>query len=212
MSRRKFSLLHDTQAEEVEYHRAQGWTIVRSKISSAVFAFRTHDKGVDMKGWRGKAAKPAFYYLFRTMASAEAHGAKFATDTKAWEEYTAQKTAEKAAKRKALKASDHWAVGDVVYTSWGYEQTNVEYYQIVKLKPRSVIVRQVRVNSSDSPGQPGGGMVQPRRYEFVGPEFPCPLDEDGGFNAGPCWNKEKPSFRHRVSRWDGRPKYTSSYH
>jgi len=81
--------------------------------------------------------------------------------------------------------------------------------QITEVKPKSVIVRSIKVNSSDH-GQPGGGRVAPRRYEFFGPEIYCPIDEAGGFNAGPCRNADKPSYRHRCYKWDGKSVYTSS--
>jgi hypothetical protein len=33
-----------------------------------------------------------------------------------------------------------WKVGDLAYTSWGYEQTNVELYQVIEVKSRTKMV------------------------------------------------------------------------
>ncbi len=200
------------QAEIINYHRSTGWTIHRSKVATVTFATRPSPRNPDhvwVKAWTGTARVPAWNYTFPTAARAEAAATHLVESTKRSELARAETTAKRKAARAALKASNFWSVGDVVYTSWGYDQTNVDYFQITEVKPKSVIVRSIKVNSSDH-GQPGGGRVAPRRYEFFGPEIYCPIDEAGGFNAGPCRNADKPSYRHRCYKWDGKSVYTSS--
>lgn len=200
------------QAEVIEYHRTTGWTIMRSKLAPVIFATRPSVRtpgGVWVKAWTGNARVPAWNYTFSTTARAEAAAKSLVETERSKQTRKAQQVAERKAQRAALKASDHWMVGDVVYTSWGYDQTNVEYFQVTTVKAKSVMVRQIAINSSDH-GQPGGGKAAPRRYEFVGPEIFCPIDEYGRFSAGPCWNKDKPSYRHLCSKWNGRAIYTSS--
>lgn len=197
----------------IEAHRAGGWKIITSKLAPVVFAVRTKPTGqVSLKAWRGQGGnKAAFYYGFSTMQRAEIYAAEYVRQEQGRHQRRAAQVAERQAKRANLKASDHWMVGDTVYTSWGYDQTNVEFFQVVALKARSVVVRQVSENNSDH-GQPGGGKTAPRRYEYIGPEVLCPLDENGGFSAGPCYNSNKPSFRHSCYKWNGRAMYTSSDH
>jgi len=36
--------------------------------------------------------------------------------------------------------------------------------------------------------------------------------ENGRFSAGPCWDKDRPSYRHSCYKWEGRAMYTSSDH
>lgn len=170
---------------------------------------RTQGGHALVKLYHGAASKPRFFYRFSSQEKAEKYLAEALQSLK---DRIRSREAEKAERKQKIAsktAADFWAVGDVVYTSWGYDQTNVDFFQIVALKPRSVVVRQVMENCSDR-GQPGGGKTQPRRNEFCGPEILCPINPDGRFSAGPCHGKEKPSFRHAVSKWDGRPKYTSS--
>jgi hypothetical protein len=197
----------------IAYHRTSGWQIVTAKLAPVVFAFRSYPTGrVSLKAWRGQGgAKPAFYYGFSSMQRAEVYAAEYVGQEKARQERKAAQVAARQAKRAALKASDYWTVGDTVYTSWGYDQTNVEFFQVVALKARSIVVRQIGENNSDR-GGPSGGKTAPRRFEFIGPEILCPLDENGRFSAGPCWNSSRPSFRHACYKWDGRAMYTSSNH
>jgi hypothetical protein len=200
-----------TQPEEIELARRAGYLIHRAKTAPITFASKLHGDGkVSLKAWRGDRRKPDWFYLFRNQSQAAEQARKFLESVTASAAARAERMNEQRARRSALKASDHWSVGDVAYTSWGYDQTNVEYYQVTKVLPRSVIVRQVAVNSSDH-GQPGGGKCAPRRFEFVGPEMLCPLSPSGGFSAGPIYpGKDKPSFRHSTYKWDGRARYTSS--
>jgi hypothetical protein len=210
--RSKYSL-YETLDQALAADRKAGFRIVRSKlVPNLIFAFA--DRGVySLKAYVGdKATKPRFYYSFRTPERREAYAKEFAESEAANQAYKAKHAEEKKQKRANLKASDFWQVGDVVYTSWGYDQTNVEYYQILEVKARSVKIQQIKVNSSDQPGSPTGGLVQPRRGEFVGNPYLSPIDENGGFTAGPTWKKSKPSFRHRAYKWNGKAKYTSSYH
>jgi hypothetical protein len=34
-------------------------------------------------------------------------------------------------------------VGDILYSSWGYEQTNVDFYEVIKVKGKCVIIREL---------------------------------------------------------------------
>jgi hypothetical protein len=200
------------QNEIINYHRNSGWKIIRSRLANVTFASRAslrNPEHIWVKAWRGAARVPVWNYTFSTQARAEIAGKELVESVRQAEARRAADVAERKARRSALKASDHWTVGDVVYTSWGYDQTNVEYYQITEIKPKSVIVRQIAANSSDH-GQPGGGKIAPRRFEFAGPEIFCPIDERGRFSAGPCWNADKPSYRHSCYKWSGKSIYTSS--
>jgi hypothetical protein len=62
-------------------------------------------------------------------------------------------------------------VGDIFRNSWGYDQTNVDYYQVVRVTAKYAIVRPI--SSQPVPGSDRGGMccyVQPVSDAFTGPE------------------------------------------
>ena len=50
-------------------------------------------------------------------------------------------------------APDHFKVGDLLHTSWGYDQTNVEFYKIIRVLPKSVEV--VAIGGKSVPGTAG---------------------------------------------------------
>lgn len=199
----KLTLTPDSQAAAISAHRATGWTVLKSKTAPAVVAFKSNEAGrVIVKGWSFTRAKEDFHFYFSTMAKAETYVTEYFRQRAQIATYKATKSAERKAKRAALKAADHWMVGDVLVNSWGYEQTNVDFYEVVTVGAKTITVREVKQNSSDRHGQPGGGYCQPRRGEYCGEPILKQLSEDGGVG-----------FKHGgTHKWDGRPCYTSSYH
>lgn len=200
------------QIAAIDHELAKGSLVIRFDSADAVVAIEKSATGrVFVKAWRGNAGKPTWFYGFTKAEMARRYIEEFIETAARRLAYRSAKKAEAAAKKATLSAAAHWAVGDVGYTSWGYDQTNVEWFQVVEVLAKSVRVRQIAANCSDN-GGPSGGKTAPRRNEFIGPAILCPVDVDGGFSAGPCYNSEKPSFRHYVRKWNGGQKYTSSNH
>ena len=84
------------------------------------------------KGFKGKAAKSAFHYKFRTAERMAEYIDEFFADYAKVLEYKANKKA--ADKLKKIEAAAALKVGDIYYSSWGYDQTNIDFYKIVDVK------------------------------------------------------------------------------
>ncbi len=55
-----------------------------------------------------------------------------------------EKKAKRAAKSAARKAIvNPYKKGDILYNSWGYDQTNVDWYVVVRVSPKSVFLRSI---------------------------------------------------------------------
>lgn len=80
-------------------------------------------------------------------------------------------------------------VGDIFYNSWGYDQTNIDFYQVVKTTAKSV--RLARIKSGRVEGSEGfmSERCVPLADEFV-------LDRDGNrkeatkFPYQPSWRSD----------------------
>lgn len=84
----------------------------------------------------GKSANPAWHYKFKSQESLS----KLIEETVAGLE--AHKAAVKA--RRAQRFAPHGLKGGEVFrSSWGWEQTNVEYYQVVSVKGQMVELREI---------------------------------------------------------------------
>lgn len=55
-------------------------------------------------------------------------------------------------RNKQAKESHNFKLGDILYQSWGYDQTNIDFFQVVDILPKSVKIRgigQIIVPGSD---------------------------------------------------------------
>ena len=90
-----------------------------------------HDSNIAM-GFFGKTKKPIFHYRFKDAERMHSYIKKFFDDRK---EHFVRKTE---AKAKRLSAGQEMAnnakVGDIYSSSWGYGQTNIDFYKIVEKK------------------------------------------------------------------------------
>lgn len=85
------------------------------------------------------------------------------------EEYKIRKKANQQEQIKNIK--NIIKIGDILYESWGYEQTNIDFYQIVKVLDASVIIREIA--SEIVPGTEGNmsANVRPVPDSFIGDEM-----------------------------------------
>jgi hypothetical protein len=150
-------------------------------------------------GYKAKQNRPAFNFLFRSIERRDEYVrewfdgvAREQAAKKAWK-------AEQAAKRAAghgLKA------GDVLYASWGYEQTNIDFYQVVDASsPKSVMLREIAANTTTAGGCfTDRGNCLPARDQFTGEAFRS------------IWNGSSFHAKGRhLSVHNGQPLYWSSY-
>lgn len=81
-------------------------------------------------GYYGNAQNPSFNYSFRSVERMEAFIAERVASGVASKEFKAKLKAERAAK---LAEPNPLKVGDILLNSWGYDQTNADYYQVKEL-------------------------------------------------------------------------------
>lgn len=91
--------------------------------------------------------------------------------------------------------------GDILYTSWGYDQTNVDFYEVVEVVgPKMIKVREVSKKIVTGDGFSDKVVAVPGKY--VGPEIKAMV------GMGDRAKIEG----HGASKWDGKPVYqTGAY-
>lgn len=146
--------------------------------------------------YRGKSAKSCWHHSF---ATAEQRERKIAELFSSVDGHEALK-AEQAAKRKQPHTLK---VGDIVVNSWGWEQTNVDFYEVVKISANFVELREI--GSATEPGSEVSHGMADRVVadpEHKGSEITRHrADSNGHVN-----------FKHGSGgKWDGRAMYRSWY-
>lgn len=91
-----------------------------------------------LMAFSGKSNKPAFYTRFRSVDNAKVYLTK-------WHQSIINRAAEKIAVREANKLFvNPLVLGQIISSSWGYEQTNVSFYQVTKLIGKQTVeVREI---------------------------------------------------------------------
>lgn len=114
-------------------------------------------------GYAGTAGRSSFHYSYRSQQDrCKAVTAFFASVVA-----TAQRRAHAAAER---KASGHtFKVGDIVNTSWGYDQTNVDFYAVTRITAKCVWVRKV-AGDREQTGAMSGRCWPAMPIQFTGEE------------------------------------------
>lgn len=96
--------------------------------------------------FHGKAAKPDWHFSFRTEEQRDKRVAEYLEGRKG----RAQMMAELKAKRQAPHTLK---IGDILYTSWGYDQTNIDFYQVTRVPgPMTVEIRKIAAKSGPEQG------------------------------------------------------------
>jgi hypothetical protein len=119
-------------------------------VDTVVFYRVLPDGHVCAAGYAGRATNPTFNYSFRTAA-------RFAEYLREFRDGRLQSIARKAERKATRDAFVHnLAIGDVLKSSWGYEQTNVDYYEVTKVCGKHVEVKSIGKHYEETAGNMSG--------------------------------------------------------
>ena len=95
-------------------------------------------------------------------------------------------------------------IGDIFYNSWGYDQTNIDFFQVVSVTAKTVSIREIRGNITEYNAHNMTGHTEAKKDCFCGETIrKTPFFSHGSWylnmEFGVC------------SPWDGKPKNFSCY-
>lgn len=140
----------------------------------------------------GKANKPLWNYRFRNVAERQRRIDETIKSRKAVIERKNQELQERRDYQHPYKE------GDIFDTSWGYDQTNVSFYQVTEVRGKMLFLREV-AKSVDHETQ-GADYVVPIKNHFVGGTLKVLPQRSGGVKIE----------GHHGSPWDGKPQYETA--
>jgi hypothetical protein len=187
-----------TPAQRDEIRRASlpaGTTTYKAKDGGLVVYVWVHPviPGYHVvKAYSGKALKPSHYYRHKSDALPRVLQNLF--------DQHAAATARRTASRKA--AVNKLQVGHILRSSWGYDQTNIDYYQVTEVSGCMVTVREIgAVQLSGNEGWMQGK---------------CMPDPDNFKGAPKRYRSRGDSVRisscQTAFLWQGRPDHWTAYH
>jgi hypothetical protein len=197
-----------TREQYREYYIPKDASEIKDEQTGAVVYLYTNGYGkLRATGFTGKRSKPDLDYTFRTQESRAQTVTEWFARIKAYRQ-------EKADRMQARREWQHgYRVGDILSASWGYEQTNVDFYQVVSVNGKTITVREIACASVPNSNPEGASGMSDRvvadRDHFTGePMVKRPQSYDGSStDAGYVTISESQS----AHKWDGKPEYRSWY-
>jgi len=115
-------------------------------------------------GYSGKRSKHDFFLTFKQEESMQKYIEDYIKNILGVKVYKK----ERKEKQKKMAEGVTVNVGDLFYNSWGYEQTNVDFYQVVSVKSKTAVLR--RINGKQVGNSAGSSMscdVSPVKDSFI---------------------------------------------
>lgn len=113
--------------------------------------------------------KQEFNYRFGTIDRMWDYLESFLESKERAEKYKAERKAARAAAR--VEAIANVKKGDIFVASWGWEQTNVDAYQVVEKKGATVALREIALESIEGSEQFMSDRCRPLLNRFIGERF-----------------------------------------
>lgn len=136
--------------------------ILEHTNGSALYTYDTAGKFYAIAFW-GTAKNNLFHYCYRTEAQRQDKVLAFKASVESSLAAKQARKAEKSAWVNPLK------VGDILYTSWGYDQTNTEFFVITHVSGKRVKVAEI-ASSYDETGYMSGNTKAIKPVRIIGTE------------------------------------------
>ncbi|SFU33930.1 hypothetical protein SAMN05216339_101417 [Nitrosomonas eutropha] len=154
-------------------------------------------KGPAFVAYKGRQSKPCRFLAFADDERRETYLA----------ELVKTETEMENCKRARRETAHDLSVGDILFSSWGYDQTNVDFYEVVRVpSARSAVVRQIKQATTASSSGNMAGVTVPNPGEFV----PTAKESTRRAAGRHCLYGGNLSLT-SLQKWDGKPKYVSWY-
>lgn len=128
-------------------------------------AYKWEQNGkIYVKAFNGKSAKPAFYYSYKNDEDAN----KRLSD---WIDSLVQTNAMKIRRNAERMCQHNIKIGDIFRSTWGYDQTNVEFWECVSVSGALITVREIAQQREFSDSMSGNCLPIPGK--FIGAEKKC---------------------------------------
>lgn len=153
-------------------------------------------KGPALVAYKGRQSKPCRFIAFTDDERRDSYLAELVKTEIEIEDW----------KRSRREKGHGLDVGDIVYSSWGYEQTNVDFYEVVRVPSgRSAVVRQIEKDTMSAPGRMSG-LATPKPGTFVATAKES-IRRAAGLH---CLNGGNLTIG-SLQKWDGKQKAVSWY-
>lgn len=147
-----------------------------------------------VKVYQGKQRRPD-YIQFQSVERRE----EYIVQRNAGADYAEQAKQERAVARASLDATTLYQPGDIVVSTWGYDQTNVEFYRVERVTKASVTLIEIGQRTTETTGSMSEMVAA--NPDWTGKMSSHRVQPGGSMKIGHGYG----------SLWHGRPMHQSSY-
>lgn len=127
-----------------EFYIPQGGKLTHNMEGMEIYYYQS--KFPCLVAFQGRAGKPYAKFSFQTEQRREDYAQSLLASH-------LKRSAAKKARQAERKAFRHTLkVGDILHSSWGYDQTNVDFYQVIEAREKTVLIRSIRKESVGATG------------------------------------------------------------
>jgi len=184
-----------------------------AKAEKIVFGKWQINKWIDEKGryntklYNNNAKKPhnglKKWFIHRNEEQVDKYIEDNKRSNQTWEDKKAEN------KKKKSEFVNPAKVNDILMSMWGYDQTNIDYYQVIEVKNKSVVIREIGFASMENDGY-GSDIVSPCLNKFTGK--PMLKRVSGQYKDDPSQYCVRLSSFQYPSLWSGKPnRQTDAY-
>lgn len=177
--------------------------ITRDGINADVYIYTNRLGKLVARCFGGRRSKPDSNYYYSTEDQRDKAVNNHFDDCERQQNYSKSRNTDSKTAERGL------SIGEYLYCSWGYDQTNINFYKVVGLKgKKSVLI--LPVNSIIDSSNPPCNYVKPGDL-FLDYDVLLEMDRE---NPQPVQKLAKNGHisisDYRASKWDGRPLYETT--
>ena len=161
-------------------------------------------------GYRGKSKKSTFHYKWKSLEQMERIIKKWISDVEKQEQRKEEERKQRIEANKNFDARNFLKEGDIICNSWGYEQTNIDFYKVVEITRCTIKIIEIgQYIYKDLTSMSADVMPEPDKIKINGEKWTLKVKAHGS-SFSICSPSRSSSFYFKL--WDGRPQYKSWYY
>lgn len=125
-------------------------------LGAVIYANQTANGITHAKAYKGTTCRPAWYYSFKTSDRFESYATEWLLGLQQSLDFKAQR-------QSARTGECPWTVGQILECSWGYDQTNIDYYEVISVRGKLVDIQAITTEIIDARGPYGDTVIPTRR-------------------------------------------------
>lgn len=164
-------------------------------IKAIVYQYEKEDGTPCAIAYSGRKNSSDFHYKFKTDVQRQ-------QSIQEWKGQLEKRMQEKERQRAAQKAFKHsFEIGSILYESFGYEQTNVTFFEVIEVVTnKTIVIQEICKDIIENHGMSGYAMPLPGSYR--GNPIKCRVS---------VGDVVKIKGRYQAYKWDGLKLYVSWY-